>query len=168
AFVRLYRAGQSAPEELLDNAPPPRKTTQRNDFAGGGVWFSLSVGRKQSAEPRWLLPMLCRAGHLTKRDIGAIRIDETESYVELAPECVDRFVSVIGPGRTLEKTITVTRLDGAPQIAKRAANERPSGDGAPKAKRNHKRKFAKAKAGAANKARSGAPKRKNKKPKRPK
>ena len=104
AFVRLYRAGQSAPEELLDNSPEPRKIKERNDFADGGVWFSLSVGRQQSAEPRWLLPMLCRAGHLTKRDIGAIRIGETESYVELAPECVERFLSVIGPGRTLEKT----------------------------------------------------------------
>jgi ATP-dependent RNA helicase DeaD len=114
AFVRLYRAGQSAPEELRDTAPAERKTKQRDDFKGG-VWFSLSVGRKQSAEPRWLLPMLCRAGNITKREIGAIRIDHDESLVELAPGCVEKFLEAVGPSRRLEKTITVTRLDGAPE-----------------------------------------------------
>ncbi|MEN8194987.1 MAG: DEAD/DEAH box helicase [Pseudomonadota bacterium] len=117
AFVRLYRAGQSAPEELRDTAPAERKTKQRDDFKGG-VWFSLSVGRKQSAEPRWLLPMLCRAGNISKREIGAIRIDHYESLVELAPGCVEKFLEAVGPSRRLEKTITVTRLDGAPEELK--------------------------------------------------
>ena len=172
AFVRLYRAGQSAPEELLDNAPQPRKTKERNDFASGGVWFSLSVGRQQSAEPRWLLPMLCRAGHLTKRDIGAIRIGEKESYVELAPECVERFLSVIGPGLTLEKTINVTRLEGSPPTGRPSDDGKPGGSDAPKPrrKRDHSRKFNKANAKSASSRRTGqlSAKRKNKKPKRPK
>ena len=45
-------------------APRPaaeRKSRQRDDFSNG-VWFSLSVGRKHSAEACWLLPMLCGAG----------------------------------------------------------------------------------------------------------
>lgn len=119
AFVRLYRAGQSAPEELLD-APEPRKShaerkvKQRDDFRNG-VWFSLSVGHKQSAEPRWLLPMLCRAGNITKQEIGAIRIDQDESFIEIAPNCVEKFLEGVGPDRTLEKTIVVTRLEGAPK-----------------------------------------------------
>jgi len=119
AFIRLYRAGQSAPEELLD-APEPRKShaerkvKQRDDFRNG-VWFSLSVGHKQSAEPRWLLPMLCRAGNITKQEIGAIRIDQDESFIEIAPNCVEKFLEGVGPDRTLEKTIVVTRLEGAPK-----------------------------------------------------
>lgn len=122
AFVRLYRAGQSAPEELRDatpaersaSAPADRKAKQRDDFKNG-VWFSLSIGHKQSAEPRWLLPMLCKAGNITKREIGAIRIDQEESFVEISPECVEKFLEGMGPNRTLEKTIIVTRLDGAPK-----------------------------------------------------
>lgn len=155
AFVRLYRAGQSAPEELRDiapaerktYAPTERKTKQRDDFKGG-VWFSLSVGRKQSAEPRWLLPMLCRAGNITKREIGAIRIDHDESFVELAPGCVEQFLEGVGPNHRLEKTITVTRLDGAPKglrdtRGKPDANKKPYTARKPgaKTKLGPKRKF---------------------------
>ncbi len=113
ALVRRYRTGQSAPEELLEVTASKDKTGPRDDFKNG-VWFSLSVGREQSAEPRWLLPMLCGAGGLKKREIGAIRIQPRETYIELAPECIDRFLDAIGPNKTLEKTIRVKRLDTVP------------------------------------------------------
>ena len=114
AFVRRFHAGRSAPEELLDTGPPEQKDKRRDDFKDG-VWFSLSVGRNKQAEPRWLLPMLCKAGDITKRDIGAIRIDQDQTYVELAPGSVDRFLQAIGPDATVEKGVTVSRLDSAPQ-----------------------------------------------------
>ncbi|MDP6691141.1 MAG: DEAD/DEAH box helicase [Alphaproteobacteria bacterium] len=130
AFVRLYRAGRSAPEELLDTGPKERsggeKGKRRDDFKNG-VWISLSVGRKHQAEPRWLLPMLCRAGQTTKRDIGAIRIEQDETFVEFAPEAVDGFLEAVGPSRTVEKTITVSRLDGIPKSLKAGADARPDG-----------------------------------------
>ena len=123
AFVRLYRAGQSAPEELMDIAAPKpaaeRKSKQRDDFSNG-VWFSLSVGRKHSAEARWLLPMLYGAGDLNKREIGAIRVRETETLVELAPRCVEGFLKTLGPDQTPEKTIVVKQLDRAPEGIKDA------------------------------------------------
>ncbi|MBT5191003.1 MAG: DEAD/DEAH box helicase [Rhodospirillaceae bacterium] len=115
AFVRRSRAGRSAPEELLDTGPMDRssenKGKRRDDFKDG-VWFSLSVGRKQNAEPRWLLPMLCRAGNITKREIGAIRIEQGETFVELAPGCVEGFLEALGPNATVEKDIIVSRSDG--------------------------------------------------------
>jgi len=114
AFVRLYKAGRSAPEELLDVAvPEPARAKRRDDFQNG-VWFSLSVGRKQNAEPRWLLPMLCRAGDITKDAIGAIRIQQEATYVELEPGSVEQFLQAIGPDRTIEKTINVKKVDGPP------------------------------------------------------
>ncbi len=132
AFIRLYRAGKSAPEELLNVAPDrqarqhernprqkgrePRqhRDSQQSDFQDS-VWFSLSVGRKQSAEPRWLLPMLCKTGNLTKGDIGAIRIQQNETHVEMASSSVEQFLQAVGPDHTLEKTIRVTRLKIAPE-----------------------------------------------------
>ncbi len=126
AFVRRYRAGQSAPEELLDIAPRDSAKKPRDDF-GDSVWFSLSVGRKQKAEPRWLLPMLCGAGQITKRDIGAIKILDDESYVQLAANSAERFFAAIGPSQTLEKTIKVKRLDSAPEIANEASDKRYGG-----------------------------------------
>ena len=122
ALVRLHHTNQPAPEELLD-APPEREKKSRNDFEGG-KWFRLTVGRRHNAEPRWLLPMLCRAGHITKRDIGAIKIQQTETFVELAPDCVEQFLAAIGPSRKVEKTVTVDAVDGPPAQEKRETGER--------------------------------------------
>lgn len=129
AFVRLYRKEQTAPEELLDNAPQERgraerTTRQRDDFVDS-VWFSMSIGRKQNAEPRWLLPMLCRAGGITKQDIGAIRIDQAQTHVELTAKCVDHFLESLGPDKTVEKNIIVRRLDGPPKGGQSKAAPKP-------------------------------------------
>ncbi|MDA0230069.1 MAG: DEAD/DEAH box helicase [Proteobacteria bacterium] len=131
AFLRLHSAGRSAPEELLDVAAsgradrpgrydrqergerPAKRERHREDFTGG-VWFSLSVGSRQSAEARWLLPMLCRYGKLTTRDVGAIKVRPDDTNVELAPEAVERFLAAIGPSRIVDGKITVTALDGKP------------------------------------------------------
>ena len=128
AFIRAYRAERSAPEELMDNVPAERRSERNNEPRGerkprstsdfiDGVWFSLSIGRKHSAEPRWLIPMLCKAGKITKRDIGAIILNQNNTNVELKPASVDSFLEAIGPDMRIEKTVSVTRLDKAPDPA---------------------------------------------------
>ncbi|NTF09353.1 DEAD/DEAH box helicase [Agrobacterium rubi] len=130
AFVRLYHLGRSAPEDIaevsIDGARKPRRDgfetvenneprRDRSDFSDSG-WFTLSVGRKQNAEPRWLIPMLCRFGKLTRQDIGAIRMQQTETYVELAADAVDRFTSALGKDMMLEKGIRVKAMEGKPDM----------------------------------------------------
>ncbi len=129
AFVRMYHSGRSAPEDIsevaLDGRKPRRDSFEnvennaprrdRSDFADS-AWFTLSVGRKQNAEPRWLIPMLCRFGKLTRQDIGAIRMQQTETYVELAADAVDRFESALGKDMTLEKGIRVKAMEGKPEM----------------------------------------------------
>jgi len=152
AFLRLYRAGRSAPEELLDTGPPEREKREkrennvRDDFKDS-VWFRLSVGREQNAEPRWLLPMLCRGGNLTKGDIGAIRIQAKETFVELKADSVDRFVEAIGSEGMVEETTSATRADGPPKGDRpaprgRLDNKRPdSKPRAPSARSKRYEKF---------------------------
>lgn len=139
AFVRQFRARRSAPEDLAEVAVAagdrgkarrdgPFATrddvgTPRTDFSDGR-WFSLSVGRKQNAEPRWLIPMLCRHGKLTKRDIGAIRMQPEETHVELSAEGAERFLSAIGPNRMLEKGIRIKTLAGAPDLSQPRQDKR--------------------------------------------
>ena len=128
ALVRIHQTKNPAPEELFDM--PVEAETKKRDYFEGGVWFALSIGRKHNAEPRWIVPMLCRAGHITKRDIGAIKIKETESYVELAPECVTQVMEAIGPTKKIEKTVTMVPMDGPPEDAQerpRAVTERNYG-----------------------------------------
>ncbi|SMX41584.1 DEAD/DEAH box helicase [Actibacterium lipolyticum] len=115
AYMRLYRDKHSAPEELAKAGPDDGKR-QREAF-GPSTWFSVSVGRSQNAEPRWLLPMLCRAGNITKDEIGAIRIQQEETFVELSQSCVSGFVAAIGPDMQLEGEAKLTQLDKAPDLA---------------------------------------------------
>ncbi len=126
AFLRLSRVGRSAPEDLLDVAiPTERSKPQRDDF-DESVWFSLSVGRKQSAEPRWLIPMLCRLGRITKREIGAIKMQADETFVQLSAEWADRFMAAIGPNNALERGIAVTRLEGIPDMGRGGSSREPA------------------------------------------
>ncbi|HEY9345456.1 MAG TPA: DbpA RNA binding domain-containing protein, partial [Inquilinus sp.] len=62
---------------------------------GESVWFRLNVGRANNADPRWLLPFLCRRGHVTKAEIGRIEIAERQSRVEIARHAAGRFASSI-------------------------------------------------------------------------
>lgn len=149
AIVNLKRAEQSAPEELgeiSDRRPkrdrddrsnnsdrgergdrPVRERKPRSDDFSGGKWFSLSVGRQQTADPKWLLPMLCKAGGLSKEDIGAIRIQPNVTFVEIAPDSAEKFMSAVGPDRKLEKSISVTAIDGKPEVLDDdgGSNDRP-------------------------------------------
>jgi ATP-dependent RNA helicase DeaD len=118
AFVRLWREGRAAPEVLSDmaDAPPPAPPRPRGEF-GPSVWFSLPVGHEGRAEARWLLPKLCDAGRVGKDAIGAIRVQATETWVQIAAPMADRFADgmEIGPG------LPLTRLAAEPVPAARSA-----------------------------------------------
>lgn len=119
AYVRSFRTRNSAPEDLLEiavtGAPAPSEKKERREEFGESLWVSLSVGRKQGAEPRWLIPMLCKAGKLNKKDIGQIKLQQDESLVQLEAGAADRFLASIG-NRTLERGITVRAIEGTPDF----------------------------------------------------
>lgn len=125
ACLRLYRAGLSAPEEL--NAPAaPGARPERPPF-GPSIWFELSVGRDRRAEPRWLLPLVCRAGNLERSQIGRIQLLARTSLVEIAEAAVPGFVDRIGPEGLLEDDIRAKRFDGPIEDTRgpRPRSERP-------------------------------------------
>jgi len=119
AFVNLYRARASAPEDLSDaNSKDDRP---RSSF-GPSVWFSVSTGRNDGAEPRTLLPMICRVGDLTRDDIGAIRVQPRSSFIEVAEGAAAK----LGTGIEAEEGMTLTRLDAAPDFGPKGPRaERP-------------------------------------------
>ena len=115
AYLRLYQSRWSAPEELsAPNATPSPR--ERTPF-GPSRWFALSVGSNDRAEARWLLPLLCRAGNMDKSAIGAIRVQATETFVELAETAVPGFMVALGDGGQLDEGISARQLDGAPDLA---------------------------------------------------
>ena len=119
AYLRLYQSRHAAPEEL--SAPeerPERKPREIKDF-GPSRWFSLSVGRDERAEPRWLLPLICRAGNIDKTAIGAIRVQDNETFLELSEPKVQGFIDALDNG-VLEDNIKATLLNAAPSLPKPA------------------------------------------------
>lgn len=121
AYLRLYRAVRSAPEELAEVGakPEPRKPF------GPSTWFAVAGGRQKGAEPRRLLPMLCKAGGLNKDDIGAIRIQDDHSVVEIKQSSAAGFLEALGQGMNVEGD-AVTALDKPPSFAR---GPKPSGRG---------------------------------------
>jgi ATP-dependent RNA helicase DeaD len=124
ALIRMRQAALPAPEDMFDDpraslAPPSRTSQDRGSDRGndrdrgqdrgfdrdGGrperlapedvVWFRLSTGRQNNADPKWLIPLICRAGHVTKKDIGQIKIFDRETKFEISKEAEARFTAAI-------------------------------------------------------------------------
>jgi ATP-dependent RNA helicase DeaD len=57
----------------------------------GAEWFRMPIGRQNNADPKWLIPLICRLGHVTKKDIGQIRIFDRETKFEIIAETEARF-----------------------------------------------------------------------------
>ncbi len=94
ALARLWRSRLPAPEDGFDGPPEPTRRALAQG-AQGGAWFRLSVGRRNNADPKWLIPLICRLGGVTKAEIGAIRIFERETKFEIVPEVAARFAEAV-------------------------------------------------------------------------
>ena len=93
ALVHAHRAAMPAPEELLDRAPA-EKQGHRAGFEDV-VWFRMNIGRRQNADPRWILPLICRRGHITKAEVGAIRIQPNETGFQIPRAIAARFLAAV-------------------------------------------------------------------------
>jgi len=127
-FIRLWREGRSAPEVLSDHVAPVASAPRERGEFGPAVWFALSVGRSGRAEARWLLPKICDAGGITKDAIGAIRVQEDRTFVQIATEHAGRF----GAHLELEVGVTMDRLPGEPDMDR--PERAPRKEAAPRAK----------------------------------
>jgi ATP-dependent RNA helicase DeaD len=74
-----------------EGAPRPARNTETFD----GVWFRINVGRERNADPKWLLPEICRQGDVTKKDVGAIRVEEIQTLVQIATAAADAFAEKV-------------------------------------------------------------------------
>ena len=150
ALVRLHRARLPAPEDMFDlpvqserpqraerGARPERSTRDagpRDDYgvAGGqATWFRLPVGRSKNADPKWLVPLICRLGHVTKKDIGLIKIHDHETKFEISPEVEARFrIAIKAAADAGEIRINQGSAPG-PQGPRPAPGPRPPQNAAP-------------------------------------
>ncbi|MEO8756945.1 MAG: DEAD/DEAH box helicase [Devosia sp.] len=132
AYLRQQLAARPTPEEVMPVASPtgpgkaPRRDKRLAANEGGeafptggprpprmtdGVWFTLSLGRKHRADPKWLLPMICKAGGVTKADVGSIKIEDNETRFEIAADKAAAFAAHMA-GSHLEKGVKIAPAAG--------------------------------------------------------
>ncbi len=147
-LIRAHASRLPNPEELIDLSSQPRDAGQREPHHRPGfddtVWFRMDIGRRQNADPRWLLPLLCRRGHITKNEIGAIRIAANETFFQIPRTVEAKFSAALArtavPGGEDESGITI---EPSPETPREAAREngrrgdRPSGPPRQHAPREH-------------------------------
>jgi ATP-dependent RNA helicase DeaD len=98
ALVRSHRASMPQPEELIPNSPEARQAAQQERHRPGfddTIWFRMDIGRRQNADPRWLLPLLCRRGHITRNEVGAIRIGPNETHFQIPRAIANKFSAAL-------------------------------------------------------------------------
>lgn len=166
AYLRREIESRPAPEDVSEGpvralGAPTRERGERGEREArgpredrssfnGGAWFTLSAGRKHRADPKWILPLICKAGQISKGDVGAIRILEDETRFEINSEKAKEYFSVVEERGTGEKGLVI-RTSSAPQQESRGPrSDRPRSD------RDGERRFEKR--GGDDKAGWGAPK----------
>lgn len=123
-LVRAHRAAMPEPEELIErDATPPAQRGHRAGFEDV-LWFRLDIGRRQNADPRWILPLLCRRGHLTKGEIGAIRIGANETFFQIPRAAAGKFQAALKRTAS-EDGGTITPAPNGPGQAERRQGTSP-------------------------------------------
>jgi ATP-dependent RNA helicase DeaD len=74
----------------------------------------MNIGRDNNADPKWLLPLICRRGHVTKRDIGAIRIFDKDTRFQISAAAAEKFFVAASKPDEKDEGIHFTRAEGAP------------------------------------------------------
>ncbi len=126
ALVRRELARLPAAEELPDTARAAREAPARAPRAatprpGDGVWFRLTLGREMKADPRWILPLLCRRGGVSRDAIGKIVILPRETRFEIAREAAEAFAR---SARRTDPKMPSVRIEPWKDASPRAAAKR--------------------------------------------
>jgi len=120
ALVQARKQGTPEPEELIEQSSGdgPARPEKRQGF-DDVAWFRMDIGRRQNADPRWILPLLCRRGHITRNEIGAIRIAANETYFQVPTAVEAKFRAALKrtgtPGSEDENGITIEPSLEAPR-----------------------------------------------------
>jgi ATP-dependent RNA helicase DeaD len=82
-------AGETLTPVELSRLPPPKKSAARSEM----VVFQINLGAKDRAEANWILPLVCRRGAITRREVGAIRVERDRTLFEIAGPAAAAFTA---------------------------------------------------------------------------
>ncbi|WP_419910592.1 DEAD/DEAH box helicase [Hoeflea sp.] len=137
AFCRMNRTFLPAAEEISEIRKTDGKQTRRDDFEDG-VWFRISAGKKQNAQPRRLLPIICRSGGITRKSVGSILIQNSHTLFEISPDAVAGFWKKVSEDGCAEPSLAIEHVGEFQQG--QAIDEGSPGPGKPAKPDRQKRK----------------------------
>jgi ATP-dependent RNA helicase DeaD len=100
--------------ERAHHAPPERPVgapRASRDDDRKLVWFTINVGRSKNADPKWLIPLLCRRGGISKQAIGKIQILARETRVEISEDVSARFAAAVREPDAKDRNIHIEPVD---------------------------------------------------------
>ncbi|MBO9622350.1 MAG: DEAD/DEAH box helicase [Sphingomonas sp.] len=147
ALVRAHRAAMPEPEEMAERSHTDRRDDRQASAHREGfddiVWFRMDVGRRQNADPRWILPLICRRGHITKNEVGAIRIGPNETAFQVPRALAAKFQAAVQRTATEDDDVRFEVSEGPVQQGGRGPQRngpnRPSGPPRHQAKPYHRK-----------------------------
>ncbi len=105
-FARKDSSPSHRMEHGAGDERAPRKASHKREDTRAMVWFRLNIGRDRNADPRWLLPLICKAGGVTKPDIGTIKINDRDTRFQIVAELADQFEASARTAKTKEGHIS--------------------------------------------------------------
>src|SRR3546814_16563132 len=88
----------------------------------------MNIGRNNNADPRWLLPLLCRRGHITKHEVGAIRIFDRETRFEIPSAIAGKFVAALKRTGESDDGVAIEPLPQGAGLPPRQPRPKPGPD----------------------------------------
>jgi ATP-dependent RNA helicase DeaD len=115
----------------------PRPARPRREDNRDMTWFRLNIGRARNADPKWILPLICTQGGISKAEIGAIKIFDRETRFQVVTEHADQFaemartakhkqgnISRVGTMNSEDDAAVAAALDAIPRPAPKPAEQR--------------------------------------------
>ena len=93
--ARAERPAREAIETRPERTPRTNRETSSAAGTPGSSWFAINVGTVKNADPKWLIPLLCRRGDVDKSAIGKIRVLARETHVEILAASRKKFTEAI-------------------------------------------------------------------------
>src|SRR5579871_1532024 len=111
---RGFGSGRDGGFGARNERPHPR---DRAELSREAVLFRVNIGAKDNADPRWMLPLICRRGGVTRRDVGAIRIGPRETTFEISGRAALEFADAAAESDPRAPHVVVERADAPPRGA---------------------------------------------------
>jgi ATP-dependent RNA helicase DeaD len=113
-------AGEKLTPPSLPSEPahaPPRRELPRRQGADRGAnqmaLFQINLGAKDRAEANWILPLLCRRGAITRREVGAIRVERERTFFEINAAVANDFAANAAETDPRAPHVRIGRAEGA-------------------------------------------------------